>query len=62
MEDLVGIRHGFDMGNSLGLNLVDTPGTNDLNLASLALGGLTKGVTPVQMAAAYSAFRKYRHL
>lgn len=54
--DLVGIRHGFDMGKSLGLNLVDSPGRNDLNLASLALGGLTKGATPVQMAAAYSAF------
>lgn len=53
--DLIGIRYGFDMGNSLGLDLVDTPGTNDLNLASLALGGLTKGVTPVQMAAAYSS-------
>jgi len=54
--DLVGIRHGFDMGRSLGLTLVDTPGRNDLNLASLALGGLTKGATPVQMAAAYSTF------
>lgn len=54
-ESLVGVRNGFDMGNSLGLDLVDTPGTNDLNLASLALGGLTKGVTPVQMAAAYAS-------
>jgi len=53
--DQVGVRNGFDMGNQLGLNLVDTPGTNDLNLAALALGGLTKGVTPVQMAAAYSS-------
>jgi penicillin-binding protein 1A len=55
-EDLVGIQHGFDMGKSLGLDLVDSPGKNDLNLASLALGGLTKGATPVQMAAAYCAF------
>jgi len=52
--DLVGVRHGFDMGKSLGLSLVDTPGTNDLNLAALALGGLTKGVTPVMMAGAYA--------
>lgn len=28
--------------------------TNDSNLPSMALGGLTKGVTPLQMAAAYS--------
>lgn len=54
-EEKVGVRNGFDMGNALGLNLVDTPGTNDLNLASMALGGLTKGVTPVQMAAAYAS-------
>jgi len=53
--DKVGVRNGFDMGNSLGLGLIDTPGTNDLNLAALALGGLTKGVTPVQMAAAYAS-------
>jgi penicillin-binding protein 1A len=56
MLDLVGTRHGFDQGKALGLSLVDTPGSNDLNLASLALGGLTKGATPVQMAAGYSAF------
>ncbi|MEA4927026.1 MAG: transglycosylase domain-containing protein [Syntrophomonadaceae bacterium] len=54
-EEKVGVRNGFDMGNALGLDLVDTPGTNDLNLASMALGGLTKGVTPVQMATAYAS-------
>ncbi len=56
MEDLIGTRRGFEMGRSLGLSLVDTQGTNDLNLAALGLGGLTKGVTPVQMAGAYAAF------
>jgi penicillin-binding protein 1A len=54
--DLIGTRKSFDFGRSLGLSLVDNPGTNDLNLAALALGGLTKGVTPLQMAAAYSSF------
>ncbi|MCL6589795.1 MAG: PBP1A family penicillin-binding protein [Firmicutes bacterium] len=29
---------------------------NDLNLSSLALGGLTKGVTPLELTAAYSPF------
>lgn len=29
---------------------------NDLGLSQLALGGLTKGVSPLEMAAAYSAF------
>jgi len=56
MADLVGTRHSFDFGTSLGLSLIDSPGKNDLNLAALALGGLTKGVTPLQMAVAYSSF------
>ena len=56
MLDKVGIRAAFDFGRSLGLPLLDTPGTNDLALAPLSLGGLTHGVTPVQMAAAYAAF------
>ncbi len=53
--DQIGIRYSFDYGRSLGLDLLDTPGTNDLGLAPLALGGLTRGATPVQMAAAYGA-------
>ncbi|MBO8158591.1 transglycosylase domain-containing protein [Thermosyntropha sp.] len=53
--DKVGIRTAFDFGKAMGLLLVDSPGTNDLGLAPLSLGGLTKGVTPVQMAAAYAA-------
>ncbi|MGE5527650.1 MAG: transglycosylase domain-containing protein [Patescibacteria group bacterium] len=35
-------------------NLVLSGRQNDLNLASLALGGLTRGVTPMELAAAYS--------
>jgi penicillin-binding protein 1A len=30
--------------------------TNDLGLGSLALGGLTKGIKPIEMAAAYAVF------
>ncbi|MDD2620300.1 MAG: PBP1A family penicillin-binding protein [Syntrophomonadaceae bacterium] len=52
----IGIRRGFDFAKNLGLELVDSPGTNDLALAPLSLGGLTHGVTPVQMAAAYGSF------
>jgi len=55
MLDLIGIRYSFDFGRNMGLELVETPGTNDLGLAPLALGGLTRGVTPVQMAAAYGS-------
>ncbi len=56
MLDKLGIRRGFDFAKSLGLQLVDSPGVNDLALAPLSLGGLTHGATPVQMAAAYGAF------
>lgn len=35
-------------------NLVTTGKINDLGFSSLALGGLTKGVTPLELAAAYT--------
>lgn len=42
---------------AMGINsLVKSGSNNDLNLAPLALGGLTKGVTPLELTAAYSAF------
>lgn len=34
----------------------DKNGNSDMGLGSLALGGLTKGVKPIEMAAAYSVF------
>lgn len=55
MLDRVGIRKSFDFGRSLGLPLVDSPGTNDLSLAPLSLGGLTHGITPLQMTGAYAS-------
>jgi penicillin-binding protein 1A len=54
--DEIGIKSGFKFAKSLGLQLVDKKGNNDLALAPLSLGGLTKGATPLQMAAAYGAF------
>lgn len=56
MLDEIGIKSGFKFGKSLGLELVDQKGNNDLALAPLSLGGLTKGATPLQMASAYGAF------
>lgn len=53
--DQLGVRTSFDFARSLGLELIDSPGTNDLGLAPLSLGGLTHGATPLQMAAAYGA-------
>lgn len=46
----IGVNAGYEFGLSLGLPLVP----KDKHL-SLALGGITYGVTPLQMAAAYGA-------
>lgn len=51
MLHTIGVDSGFEFGKRLGLPLID----QDRNL-SLALGGLTRGVSPLQMAAAYAAF------
>ena len=41
----------------MGINsLVKKGDNNDLNLAPLALGGLTKGVTPLELASSYTPF------
>jgi penicillin-binding protein 1A len=48
----IGISEGFNFAKKLGLPLDDK---NDKNL-SLALGGLTHGVSPLDLAAAYAAF------
>ncbi|WP_366922621.1 penicillin-binding protein 1A [Metallumcola ferriviriculae] len=49
--DQIGVTTGYDFAKDLGLPLLKT----DRNL-SLALGGLTKGVSPLDMASAYGAF------
>ena len=47
----IGVNTGFNFAQKLGLTL----DKNDKNL-SLALGGISKGVTPLEMASAYSTF------
>ncbi|MGE5391159.1 MAG: transglycosylase domain-containing protein [Deltaproteobacteria bacterium] len=53
MVDKIGVRKSYDFARSMGLSVIDTPGKNDLALAPLSLGGLTYGVTPVQMSTAF---------
>jgi penicillin-binding protein 2A len=48
----VGLTTSMNFADSMGISL---DSKNDRNLA-IALGGLTRGVTPLQMAQAYSAF------
>ncbi len=52
----VGINNAYTfLSESLGLTtLVDSGERNDKNLASLALGGMTKGVTLAELVAAYT--------
>ena len=53
----LGVESVAEKLEAMGINsLVKTGSNNDLNLAPLALGGLTKGVTPLELTAAYSAF------
>lgn len=49
---IIGVSEGFSFAKKLGLPLDDK---NDKNL-SLALGGLTRGVSPLDLTAAYAAF------
>jgi len=49
----IGVQKAIDMATRLGIKNLQLP--DDRNLA-LALGGLTKGVTPLELAAAYAPF------
>lgn len=51
MLNQIGLKSGFAFANKLGFTLED----EDRNLTA-ALGGLTKGATPMQMATAFSVF------
>ncbi|SFS89385.1 transglycosylase domain-containing protein [Marininema halotolerans] len=52
LVDRVGVNTAFQYANKLGLHLQ----SSDKSPAPLALGGLTKGVSTLQMAQAYSVF------
>lgn len=52
----VGVDKVFNQARRMGLtSLVENGANHDKNLAPLALGGLTKGVTPLELATAYTA-------
>ena len=53
----IGPDYSSKMLKKNGITTVDTEGeVNDLNPAALALGGMTSGVSPLEMAAAYATF------
>ncbi|MBZ4653577.1 MAG: penicillin-binding protein [Peptococcaceae bacterium] len=56
MLQKIGVSEGFRFAKSLGIStLVESGPANDMGL-SLALGGLTKGVSPLELTAAYGTF------
>lgn len=56
MLQLIGVNAGYEFAENVGITtLVPQGKANDKGLA-LALGGLTKGVTPLEITAAYGAF------
>ena len=53
----VGESYSVKMVKKYGITTLDTEGdTNDVNAAALALGGMTNGVTTLEMANAYTTF------
>ncbi|NLV16687.1 MAG: penicillin-binding protein 1A [Syntrophomonadaceae bacterium] len=56
LADQVGIKNGIAFAENLGItSLVKAGRINDMNL-STALGGITKGVSPLELASAYGCF------
>ncbi|MGI6605993.1 MAG: PBP1A family penicillin-binding protein [Peptococcia bacterium] len=56
MLQRIGVAEGLKFAQSLGItSLVESGSANDMGL-SLALGGLTKGVSPLELTAAYGSF------
>ncbi|MDR1206391.1 MAG: PBP1A family penicillin-binding protein [Peptococcaceae bacterium] len=52
----IGIPNGVQFAKNLGITSLVESGSKIDIVPSLALGGITKGVSPVQMAAAYGSF------
>ena len=53
----IGVSTSVSYLKKLGVStVVESGDTNDMNAAALALGGMTKGISPLEMAAGYSTF------
>jgi penicillin-binding protein 1A len=53
----IGPERSVKFMRNLGVTtIVESGDVNDMNPAALALGGMTRGISPLQMAAAYGAF------
>ena len=53
----VGVEYAADFSEKLGISSIIRSGdTNDMNAAALALGGMSKGISPLEMASAYGTY------
>ena len=53
----IGPDYSASMLNKVGISTLDDEGdVNDLNPAALALGGMTNGISPLELTAAYATF------
>ncbi|MBE6032695.1 MAG: PBP1A family penicillin-binding protein [Clostridiales bacterium] len=53
----IGARYSADFLKKLGItSIVEEGGVNDMNAAALSLGGMTNGISPLELTAAYAAF------
>ena len=53
----VGVEYAADFAEKLGVSSIARSGdTNDMNAAALALGGMSKGISPLEMASAYGTY------
>ncbi|QXM06304.1 penicillin-binding protein 1A [Crassaminicella indica] len=52
----IGVQTSIDYLKKFGItSIVEKGRSNDLNLSAVALGGMTKGISPLEMTAAYAA-------
>jgi penicillin-binding protein 1A len=53
----VGLQNSLNFLKKCGItSIVETGDVNDMNAAALALGGMTKGISPIEMVAGYGSF------
>lgn len=57
LADMVGIETGIESLKEFGIStIVEEGSTNDMNLSTVSLGGMSRGIKPIELAEAYGTF------
>jgi len=57
LANKVGVERGIESLKEFGISTIVEDGpTNDMNLSAVSLGGMTKGIEPIELAEAYGTF------